>query len=408
MKRAVVFAGTNEGRKLSTFLAENGVDVLAVVATEYGSLVMPELPSLTVQEGRLSLDEITALVGQYDEVVDATHPYAKIISQNIAEAAKRCGKTAIRLVRPSLGYEDVLEFSSISEACVYLKGTTGNILATTGSKELLPFSSIENFKDRVFIRVLATAEAIQACSQAGFPATNIICMQGPFSETMNLAMMEQINARYMVTKDTGRSGGFLEKITAARELGVKVVLVGRPCREEGLTLEETFQYFEDKFAIKKRALSHFPMFYDLKDKKVVVIGGGEIAARRIKVLRRFGARIVAIAPRFSENLKLFPEDQQLTRIEREYRDGDLKGALMVLAATDDREVNEMVYFDAQEAGVPVNVCDQKEQCDFYFPAVFEDEAVIGGLISKDGDDHHAAKETASSIREWLLNGRGRS
>jgi precorrin-2 dehydrogenase/sirohydrochlorin ferrochelatase/precorrin-6A/cobalt-precorrin-6A reductase len=381
---------------------------LAVVATEYGSLVMPELPSLSVHEGRLSLEEITELVGQYDEVVDATHPYARIISENIAEAAKRCGKTAIRLVRPSLEYGDVLEFSSITEACAYLNSTTGNILATTGSKELLPYSSIENYKDRVFIRVLATAEAIQACTQAGFSATNIICMQGPFSETMNLATMEQIDARYMVTKDTGRSGGFLEKITAARELGVKVVLVGRPCREEGLTLEETLQYFENKFGSKKGSCAHFPMFYDLRNKKIVVVGGGEIATRRIKVLRRFGAEIVVIAPRFSENLMLMTEVGPLMRIEREYRSGDLEGAMMALAATDDREVNEKVYFDAREAGIPVNVCDKKEQCDFYFPAVFENESIVGGLISKDGDDHHGAKEMASSIREWLLNGRGRA
>jgi len=405
LKRAIVFAGTNEGRRLSTFLAKKGVEVLAVVATEYGSLVMPELPFLTVQEGRLSLEQITELVGQYDSIVDATHPYARVISDNIAEAAKRCGKTAIRLVRPSLAYEDVLGFSSIPEACAYLNGTTGHILATTGSKELLPFSSIENYRERVFIRVLATAEAIQACTQAGFPATNILCMQGPFTEAMNLATMEQIDAKYLLTKDTGISGGFQEKLSAARARGVNVVLVGRPRKEDGLTLEETFQYFDQAFGLTDDSLSHFPMFVDLRGKKAVVIGGGEIAARRIKVLSRFGAEVLSIAPSHHEKLRCMAEGNRIRLAEREYRTGDLEEAFLVLAATHSREVNEKVFQDARDAGIPVNVCDNKEQCDFYFPAVFENESVIGGLISKDGNDHHAAKEMASGIREWLQKGR---
>lgn len=405
MKKTVVFAGTNEGRILSTYLARHGIDVMAVVATDYGSLMMPAMSALTVREGRLSLDEITDLVGQYDYIVDATHPYARIISENVAEAAKRCGKIAIRLVRPSLGYEKVLEFHTIPEACAYLNGTTGNILATTGSKELAPYSSIDHFGERVFIRVLPTAEAIQACAGAGFPATNIIGMQGPFSEAMNLATLEQIDAKYMVTKDTGRSGGFHEKMTAAQALGVKVVLVGRPRKEEGLTLEETLQYFDHEYGIAGEPLSHFPMFFELRGKKAVVIGGGEIAARRIKVLSRFGAEVLSIAPSHHEKLRCMAEGNRIRLAEREYRTGDLEEAFLVLAATHSREVNEKVFQDARDAGIPVNVCDNKEQCDFYFPAVFENESVIGGLISKDGNNHHAAKEMASGIREWLQKGR---
>ena len=406
MKKVIVFAGTNEGRKLSTFLAENGVEVTAAVATGYGSLVMPDMPFLSVKEGRLSLEEITELIKSYDYIVDATHPYAKIISENVKEAAKRCGKAVMRLVRPSLEYENVLEFSSIEAACAYLNGTEGNIFVTTGSKELLPYSKIENYRERVFVRVLPTAEAIKACSDAGFSATNIICMQGPFSENMNLATMGQINAKFLVTKETGKSGGFQEKIDAARKLGTKVILIGRPCKEEGMTLEEMFIYFQKEFGItQEEFLSHFPMFISLKNKKVVVIGGGRIATRRVQVLIRYGAELVVIAACQSESIKLLAGENKLTLIERNYLPGDLNGAFMAIAATDDRDVNEKVCNDARKEGIPVNVCDRKELCDFYFPAIFENGEVTGGLISKDGSNHKAAKETAARIREFLKNRR---
>lgn len=405
MKQVVVFAGTNEGRKLCEYLAQNRVEVLAVVATEYGSLVLPDMPFLSVKEGRLPLDEIINLVGQYEYIVDATHPYARIISENIAEAVKRSGKKSIRLIRPSVEYENVLEFPNIADACEYLNGTAGNILATTGSKELLPYAAIENYRERVFVRVLSTVEAISACTDAGFKATNVICMHGPFSENMNAATMEQIKAKFIVTKETGKSGGFIEKISAARKLGVQVILVGRPCREEGLTLEETYKYFKNEFKTVKKSFSHFPLFFDLKDKKIVVIGGGLIAARRIEVLRSCGAEIILIAKKPADDLKRLADGGEIKLLERSYEEGDLQGAFMAMAATDNRDVNEKVYTDAREAGIAVNVCDKKEQCDFYFPAVFEDEKIIGGLISKEGKDHQAVKEAASRIRECLKNRR---
>ncbi len=246
MKKVIVFAGTSEGRKLSSFLARNGVSVMSVVATEYGSLVMPDMPFLSVKEGRLSSEDILELIKPYEYIVDATHPYSMIISENIKEAAQKYEKRIIRIIRPSLEYENAIECSDITKACEYLNGTTGNILVTTGSKELLPYTAIENYSQRVFVRVLPTVEAINTCNSFGFLATNIICMQGPFSKNMNLATMEQINAKFIVTKETGTSGGFQEKVSAAKKLGIKVVLIGRPSKEEGITFEEACTYFEEE------------------------------------------------------------------------------------------------------------------------------------------------------------------
>jgi len=401
LKKAVVFTGTNEGRKLSIFLAENGIEVAAVIAAEHGSLALPDMPYLYVRKGTLSLEEITELINSYDYIVDATNPYARTTSENIEEAAKKSGKNVLRLVRPSLEYGRVIEFSSIEEACSYLDSTSGNIFVTTGSRELFPYTKIGNYKNRVFVRVLPTAEAIKACSDAGFSATNIICMQGPFSENMNVATMEQINAKFIVTKESGKSGGFQEKIDAARKLGASVVLIGRLCKEEGMTLEEIVRYFEREFKIVQEGSSHFPMFFSLKNRKIIVIGGGRIATRRVRVLIRCGASIVVIAPSISAELKLLAGEDKLMLLERSYLPGDLKDAFMVIAATDNRKVNEKICDDARSEGIPVNVCDRKEMCDFYFPATFENSQITGGLISKDGSDHEAARKTAERIREGL-------
>lgn len=404
MKRVVVFAGTNEGRKLCEFLAGRGVQVTASVATEYGSLGMPDMPNLHVLEGRLSLDEIQDLIKDYDFVIDATHPYAKIVSVNIKSAVERTGRKYLRVIRPSLEYDNVMECADISEACRYLNGTSGNVLVTTGSKELLPYTAVEDYDKRLYVRVLPTAEAIQECSRLKFNGANIICMQGPFSENMNKSMLEQIDARFLVTKETGRSGGFAEKLSAARQLGVQVVLIGRPTREEGLDLQAACRFFVKELSLDETVHSHFPMFMDIGKKKIVVVGGGTIATRRIETLLKFGAEMTVIAPEFSKTLASLHDDNRIRIKFGKYESADIANAFVVLAATNDREVNEQVYQDAKSRGILVNVSDKKEQCDFFFPAIFTNEGLVGGVISREGTNHQNAKEKARLIGDFLRRG----
>lgn len=404
MKKIIVFSGTNEGRKLCEFFAESGIEVMAVVATEYGSLVMPEQPFIKVKKGRLSIEEIAELIEGFNFVVDATHPYAKAISENIKKAAHKRGNKILRIIRPSIEYEDVIKCKDLSDACRYLGGTSGNIFATTGIKELFPYTTIENFKERVFLRVLPAAEAVNTCINMGFSASKMICMQGPFSENMNKATMEQIDAKFIVTKESGKSGGLMEKLSAAKQLGVKVIMIGRPCKEEGITLEEAYKIFENELGLVKNINSHFPIFIDLKDKKIIVVGGGEIATRRIEVLISFGASITVVAPCCSKKLLVLYDEKKLGLIKRNYKQEDLKDSYMVIAATNCRKTNEQVFQDAKARGIFINISDKKEQCNFYFPAIFEDNEVIGGLISKEGKKHTVVKEKASMIREYLKIG----
>ena len=224
---------------MSEYLAVRKVPVTACVATEYGETLLTETEYLKVHAGRM--DE--AAMGQFFEeqktelVVDATHPYAAVVSENVAAACKKAGVEYLRLIRESSTSEteDAVLVDSVDEAVNFLKETEGNILATTGSKELFKYTVIPNYESRVFARVLSTAEVASACEKLGFVGRNLICMQGPFSEALNEAMLKQFDCRYLVTKETGKAGGYEEKVEAAKRAGAKLVLVGRPPEQKGFS-----------------------------------------------------------------------------------------------------------------------------------------------------------------------------
>ena len=138
----------------------------------------------------------------------------------------------------------------------------------------------------------------------------------------------------------------------------------------------------------------FPLFIDLTGKKVVLVGGGTIAARRIATLRLFGCEIEVIAP----ELKCSPEG--LSWKQREYATGDLEGAYLAIAATDNREVNHQVGVEAGALGIPVSVADCEGECTFYFPAICTGENLVAGVVSG-GKDHHRTARAAKAIRRAL-------
>ncbi|NCB63691.1 MAG: NAD(P)-dependent oxidoreductase [Clostridia bacterium] len=138
----------------------------------------------------------------------------------------------------------------------------------------------------------------------------------------------------------------------------------------------------------------FPLFVDLQEKKAVVVGGGVIACRRIGVLLRFGADVTVIAPELKESF------EGITWEKRPYVPGDLTGAFLAVAATDDRLVNRTVGEEAKGLGVPVSVADCRAECTFYFPAVCVGENVVAGLVSE-GGDHALAARAAKAVRSAL-------
>ena len=253
MYKVIVFAGTTEGYEISRFLSENQLPVLACVATEYGSKSLQENSCLHVQAGRLDEQQMKDLFFREkpELVLDATHPYAAEVTQNIRKACEETGVSYTRILRTGSEQQNAVYVRDAKEAAEYLKGTEGNVLLTTGSKELAVFTSVTDYNKRLFARVLSLPSVIESCQALGFEGRNLIAMQGPFSKELNQAMLEQYQCRYLVTKDSGKAGGFLEKIQAAEALGVTAVIIGRPLAEEGLSLKECRHMLIERYGLKK-------------------------------------------------------------------------------------------------------------------------------------------------------------
>lgn len=236
MDKILLFAGTTEGRNLAEFLEKNQIPTEVCVATQYGETLLEEGKYLHVHAGRLDETEMEQQIQkqQITLVIDATHPYAVIVSQNIRRACSRTGTEYIRLARKETDaswkqeMEDVTEVASVAEAAAFLAKKEGRIFAATGSKELSAYQVIPDYQDRVVARVLSTPEAVWECAMLGFSGKNLICMQGPFTEDLNVAMLRQAQASWMVTKESGKAGGFLEKLRAAKKAGAKLVVIKRP------------------------------------------------------------------------------------------------------------------------------------------------------------------------------------
>lgn len=255
MYNICVFAGTTEGRELVEYLSRQSVQLTACVATEYGETLLKPSPNLTVSAKRLTPEEMEALFRRerFDLVVDATHPYASAVTENIAEACNAEQIEYLRLLRSgSASPEDAVFVADVSEAVAYLDSTQGNILLTTGSKELPGFSALRDFADRVYARVLPMEDSLRLCQKAGVKPSHILAIQGPFSAEMNKAMLRRTNAAFLVTKDSGTAGGFDEKIAAARETGAKAVIIGRPPQREGLSFSETVNLLGQRFGLHWR------------------------------------------------------------------------------------------------------------------------------------------------------------
>lgn len=282
--KVVIFGGTTEGRQLAGYLIQlnkqqkmQNIQVHVCVASEYGAQVLPEDDALKVHVGRLEQADMQEFLQavQADICVDATHPYAVLVTQNIYQACKVLGVPYVRVRRdmqeepvnadPAMQMSgthigdvdgkrytdetsDSIYVGDIQAAVDYLKGVTGNVLITTGSKELHLYTQIPDYGSRCTARVLPTRSVVEACTELGFTGKHLICMQGPFDLEMNLATLRYADADFMVTKASGKNGGYDEKCEAALAAGVQLVVIGRPKEqvEPVMSLAQTEEYLRDK------------------------------------------------------------------------------------------------------------------------------------------------------------------
>jgi precorrin-6x reductase len=233
-----IFGGTTEGRLLAEFFSECNVKTDLYIATEYGEQFVKELNNVNIHQKRLSKAQMIELFQQmnFDCVIDATHPFAKIVSKNAKEAAEYCNIKYYRIIREIDKSEYGIYFECIEDIINYLNQTDGNILLTTGSKDLDKFRGVKNYDERLFVRILPMESSLKRAIELGYSNKNIICMQGPFSEELNIAMINSVGAKFLITKESAVSGGFNEKVNACNKTYSKCLVLNKP-DEEGITLE---------------------------------------------------------------------------------------------------------------------------------------------------------------------------
>ena len=171
MYKVLVFAGTTEGYEVCRFLAAHQVQTMGFVATEYGSKSLMENEYLTVQTGRLDETAMEQIFAREkpEMVLDATHPYAAEVTMNIRTACEKTQTLYYRVLREMGGHEEKAVYvESVQAAAEYLDRTQGNVLLTTGSKELAGFTGMKDYKERLYARVLSLPNVMQACAGLGF------------------------------------------------------------------------------------------------------------------------------------------------------------------------------------------------------------------------------------------------
>ena len=148
--------------------------------------------------------------------------------------------------------------------------------------------------------------------------------------------------------------------------------------------------------------SWFPLFIDIEDRKITVIGAGRIATRRIRSLLESGAAVTVIAPAASDEVSALAAEGRVDWKKEGFIRGKglLDGSVFVLSATDDRNVDTAVYEECKSLSIPVNIASDKDKCDFYFPGLAKGGGVTAG-ITAGGCDHHLAFEATRRIQKLL-------
>lgn len=228
-----VFSGTSDGNALARELARRYSPVVVSTASEYGGEIVRErCPGVTVWSGRQGVEaRRRALRGSGARaIVDATHPYAQVMSEQLIGLAEELSIPYLRYERPGItDGQSVLWCESVEHAAERAISVGQRIFLATGSKDLATFLQAPNSGSREwFVRITPEPALIRRAIDMGIPRDHILAMQGPFSEAFNHALWRDQRIDSVVTKDSGEAGGFSAKARAAAALDVPLLVIRRP------------------------------------------------------------------------------------------------------------------------------------------------------------------------------------
>jgi len=236
-----IISGTQDGREIGAKLADREIkkspekrqEILMTVVSQYGK-VLAAHKGIDVEVGRFKQQDMVRIIKEkhITLVLDASHPYAAIVSETARSACKETDVDYVRFERPEISLPDYDKLYHVKDEfeAAEMAGELGkSILLTTGSKTLAAFVHAEALKGKeIWVRVLPVSGVIKLCEDLGMKAKYILAMQGPFSYEMNLAMIHDYEADVMVTKNSGLVGGSDTKLKAAMDAGISVIVIDKP------------------------------------------------------------------------------------------------------------------------------------------------------------------------------------
>ncbi len=222
-----VIGGTSDANRIVQLLTNNKYSVTISATTNYGTLLAKNVTTHVIQN-KLSVQAMINLINTSNIqcVIDASHPFAAEVSLNAINACKLTNVKYIRFEREQQYIKGCKYYQSYTDISEQLTREQGNILLTTGSKNIHLFSQIE--RERLVVKVLPVIESIEKCNYASIVPHNIIAMKGIITEHTSKAIYKEYNIKHLVTKDSGLAGGLSEKVSAALSMDINVHILCRP------------------------------------------------------------------------------------------------------------------------------------------------------------------------------------
>ena len=244
----LLLGGTSDTAPLADLIAAAGFRVLVSTATDY-PLGKGTHPSISHRAGPLDRDGLISLIRSenFQAVVDATHPYAELVSITAREAARVTNVPWLTFVRPAAISDEpgILFAETHIEAAQAAFASGGPVLLTIGANNLAPYAREATKTGIPFAaRILPREESREAALKAGVPEACLIPAKGPFSVEENVKLIRERGIRVVVTKDGGTASGVLEKLEAARREGCRAIVVKRPRPAASSASEMSFSTYE--------------------------------------------------------------------------------------------------------------------------------------------------------------------
>lgn len=145
---------------------------------------------------------------------------------------------------------------------------------------------------------------------------------------------------------------------------------------------------------------YYPIFIDIEDRDVLVVGGGAVCTRKAETMLRYGARVTIVAPEVTDEISRWSDERRVTVRRKRYEESDLEGVSIVIASTDDAAVNTQIAADCRRRRIPVNVVDVTPLCEFIVPAIVE-QGSIQVAISTAGKSPALARRLKEELQQFL-------